>query len=89
MWRGRVQGKVWPATVYCCHERHNGDRCKREKGHTEHAPSKNPLIEALNGWHQSRSGCWKDGVFMTWPEFERFRTETFKEVSGGKEEARP
>jgi hypothetical protein len=78
--RGRIQGKVWEQTAYPCHERWNGDRCKRPKGHTEHVPSKNPELEKLNGWHQNRSGCWKDGVFMTWPEFEKFRQAIYQAV---------
>lgn len=85
MLRGKVRGKVWPETVHCCHGRWNGERCKLEKTHIDYLPSKNPIIEALNGWHQSRSGCWKDGVFMTWPEFERFRNESFKEAGRAQE----
>lgn len=83
MLKGKVQGDVWPATADRCHDRHATGRCKRAQGHEQHAPSKNPKIEALNGWHQNRTGCWKDGVFMTWPEFEAFRQRSFAEVSGG------
>lgn len=85
MFKGKIQGKIWPDTVHCCHERWDRDRCKLEKSHTEYTPSKNPLIEQLNGWHQCRSGCWKNGTFMKWPDFEKFRNEMYKEASYGQE----
>lgn len=78
MRRGKVQGKIWPPTARPCHSRHETGRCKREQGHEEHEPSKNPDVERLNGWHQNRTGCWKDGEgFLTWREFEQLRRVAF------------
>lgn len=85
MRNGKLQGKIWPETATCCHARHATGRCKLDASHISYPPSKNPLIENLNGWHQNRSGCWKDGTFMTWPEFEAFRERTFREVSSAQE----
>lgn len=78
----RLRGKIWEPTAFPCHERHHGTRCKLPADHTEYTPSKNPAIEELNGWHQSRTGVWKGDVFLTWSEFDAMRQRAVEASPG-------
>jgi hypothetical protein len=72
---------TWSKVADRCHERCNGERCKRAKGHENGPGSKDPIINQLNHWHQSGNWSWKDGVVYNWKEWNEFGRSILQEAN--------